>query len=266
MRIRLIEGRTIDDTDRADGPPVVVINEGMARRFWPNQSAVGKRFRRGSLEENRPWQTVVGIVADVKEALDTVPGLQGYWPHSQSPWARDLALVVRTSGDPLALVNAIRAEVRSVDPEIPIVSTGTMQQLVVESVAEPRFRTMIVLSFASVACLLALVGIYGVMAFVVAERTHEIGLRMALGAEESGVLRHVLGQGLKLTVAGLAIGVVGAIAATRVIRAMLFGVGATDPVTYGVVVLALGAVALLACYVPARRASRVDPLVALRAD
>ena len=266
MKIRLIEGRTVTDADRAGDPVVLTINEGMAKRFWPGQSAVGKRIRRGTPEENLPWQTIVGVVADVKEELDTLPGLQGYWSHAQAGWARDMTVVLRTSGDPSLLMNSIRAEVRAIDPEMPIVSTGTMQEYVAQSVSEPRFRTVVGLSFAGVASLLALVGIYGVMAFVVAERTREIGLRMALGAAEGSVLRHVLGQGLRLTLIGIGIGVVGAVAATRVIRAMLFGVGATDPLTYAVVAAALGTVALLACYLPARRASRVDPIVALRAD
>ena len=266
MKLRLIEGRAVSDEDRAGQPFVVVINEGMAKRFWPGQSAVGKRFRRGMPGENTPWHTVVGVVGDVKESLEGVPGLQGYWSHTQMSWARDMEIVVRTQGDPLALVNAVRAQIRAVDPEIPVVSTSTAQQLISESVAEPRFRTLVVLSFAGAACLLALVGIYGVMAFVVAERTREIGVRMALGAKQGGVLRFVLGQGMRLTLAGIIIGVVGALAATRVIRSMLFGIGATDPLTYLVVVLALAAVAMLACFIPARRASRVDPLVALRTE
>lgn len=264
MKLRLIEGRTLTDDDKT-APAPIVINEGMAKRLWPGESAVGKRFRRGVPGDYGPWQTIVGVVADVKESLDTVPGLQGYWPHAQAVWARDLSIVVRTSGDPLSLVNAIRAELRAIDPEIPIVSTNTMEELVANSVTEPRFRTLLVLSFAGAACLLALVGIYGVMAFVVAERTHEIGLRMALGAEQGGVLRFVLGQGMRLTVLGIVIGVAGALAATRVLQTMLFGVGATDPATYVVVIVALGAVAMLACWIPARRASRVNPMVALRA-
>ena len=267
MGIRLIEGRSFTPADRADGPDIVVINETTARRFWPNESAIGKRVRRGTTEEDRPWITVVGVVADVKEALDTVPGLQGYWPHSQTEgWARDMSLVIRTAVDPVTLSNAVRTEVRRLDPEIPIISNTTMEQLMSDSVSEPRFRTMAVLSFAAVACLLALVGIYGVMAFVVAERTHEIGVRMALGARQGGVLRFVLGQGFRLTILGVAIGLVGAFAATRAIQAMLFGVGALDPLTYGIVVIALTSVAMLACWIPARRASRVDPLVALRGD
>ena len=267
MKIRLLDGRLASDADRPDGPAVVVINEGMAKRFWPGESAVGKRFRRGGDDDEEPeWITVVGVVSDVKEELDTLPGLQGYWPFASEEWARDMALVVRTSGDPLSLASAIRNIVRTVDRDIPIVNTTTMQQMLSDSVSEPRFRTMLVLSFAGVACLLALIGIYGVMAFVVAERTHEIGVRMALGAGEGGVLRHVLGQGLRLTALGISIGLVGAIAATRVIRAMLFGVGVLDPLTYGSVVVALGVIALLACWVPARRASRVEPLVALRGD
>jgi putative ABC transport system permease protein len=177
-----------------------------------------------------------------------------------------MTIVVRTTGDPLSLVNALREQLRAVDPEIPIVSTNTLEQYISESASGPRFRTVVVLSFAGAACLLALVGIYGVMAFVVAERTHEIGVRMALGAKQGSVLRFVLGQGMRLTVAGMAIGVAGAVAGMRVIRSMLFGVGATDPVTYAVVIAALGAVAMLACWIPARRASRVDPLVALRRD
>ena len=266
MKMRLIEGRLVGDAERPEGPQVVVINEGMAKRFWPGQSAVGKRFRRGSPEENRPWITVAGVVADVKEALDTVPGLQGYWPFAQMAWARDLTLVIRTAGDPLAIIPAVRNEVRAADASVPVVSTTTMQQLMSESVSEPRFRTLVVLSFAGVACLLALVGIYGVMAFVVAERTHEIGVRMALGAAQGGVMRHVLGQGLRLTVVGIIIGLGGAFLATRAIQSMLFGIGALDPMTYLLVVLVLTTVAMVACWVPARRASRVDPLVALRGD
>jgi putative ABC transport system permease protein len=266
MKMRLLEGRFVNDADRIDGPEVVVINEGMARRFWPGESAVGKRFQRGSIEENEPWITVVGVVADVKEALDTVPGLQGYWPHAQMAWARDMALVVRTSGDPLALIPAIRSVVRTTDHEIPLVKAVPMTELMSESVSGPRFRTVVVLSFAGAACLLALIGIYGVMAFVVAERKHEIGVRMALGARQSGVMRHVLGQGLRLTALGIAIGLVGAFIATRAIQAMLFGVTPTDPLTYTAVIVALVIVAMLACWVPALRASRVDPLVALRSD
>jgi putative ABC transport system permease protein len=266
MQMRLIEGRAVGDADRPDGPNVVVINEGMAKRFWPGESAIGKRFRRGDADDDPQWITVAGVVADVKEALDTVPGLQGYWPYARMAWARDMAIVVRTSGDPMLLATAVRSVVRSLDPEIPIVKMQTMQQLMSESVSDSRFRTMVVLSFSGVACLLALVGIYGVMAFLVAERTHEIGVRMALGAEQAGVLRHVLGQGLRLTTIGIAIGLVGAFAATRAIEAMLFGVEATDPVTYGLVVIALVTVAMLACWIPARRASRVDPLVALRGE
>jgi putative ABC transport system permease protein len=266
MKMRLVEGRAVGDADLPDGPEVIVINEGMARRFWPGESAVGKRFRRGSPEENRPWITVVGVVADVKEALDTVPGLQGYWPFAWQAWARDMALVIRTSGDPLALTAAVRAEIRAADRDVPIISTMTMQQLMSDSVAEPRFRTMFLLTFASVASLLALVGIYGVMAFAVAERKQEIGVRMALGAERAGVIRHVLGQGMRLTALGIGIGLVGAFIATRAIQAMLFGVGAMDPMTYGGVVVALALVAMLACWIPALRASRVDPLIALRGD
>ena len=266
MKMRLIEGRFVGDDERPDGPQVVVINEGMAKRFWPGESAVGKRFRRGSPEENRPWITVAGVVGDVKEALDTVPGLQGYWPHAQMGWARDLTLVIRTAGDPLAIIPAVRNEVRAADRDVPVVNTTTMQQMMSESVSEPRFRTIVVLSFAAVACLLALVGIYGVMAFVVAERTHEIGVRMALGAAQGGVMRHVLGQGLRLTGIGIGIGLVGAFVATRAIQAMLFGIGALDPMTYLLVVVILATVAMVACWVPARRASRVDPLVALRGD
>ena len=267
MGMRLIDGRSFTTADRPDGPEVIVINETAARRFWPNESAVGKRVRRGTTDEDRPPITVIGVVADVKEALDTVPGLQGYWPHSRMEgWARDMSLVIRTAVDPMSLSNAVRSEIRALDPGIPIIANTTIEQLMSESVAEPRFRTMAVLSFAAVACLLALVGIYGVMAFVVAERTHEIGVRMALGAKQSGVLRFVLGQGLRLTLLGIAIGLVGAFAATRAIQAMLFGVGAMDPLTYAVVLVALASVAMLACWIPARRASRVDPLVALRGD
>jgi putative ABC transport system permease protein len=263
LGIRVTHGRALTEEDRRATDRRAVIDPDLARALWPNAVAVGRRFRLGPDE---PWITVVGVVADVKEALDTVPGLQGYWPHAQMAWARDMALVVRTSGDPLALIPAIRSVVRTTDHEIPLVKAVPMTELMSESVSGPRFRTVVVLSFAGAACLLALIGIYGVMAFVVAERKHEIGVRMALGARQSGVMRHVLGQGLRLTALGIAIGLVGAFIATRAIQAMLFGVTPTDPLTYAAVIVALVIVAMLACWVPALRASRVDPLVALRSD
>jgi putative ABC transport system permease protein len=262
LGIPLLSGRPFDEQDKADAPPVVIVNETFARHYWPNGEAVGKRIRTG--DEKNPWRTVVGVVADVKQyGLDTPSTLQLYLPHQQSP-SQQMVLVVRTKGDPLSQVAAVRNEVWAVDKDQPVYNIRTMEQLMSKSVAQRRFNMLLLGIFAAVAMALAAIGLYGVMAYAVTQRTHEIGIRMALGAQARDVLKMVVGQGMILTLAGVGIGLVAAFALTRVISSLLFGVSATDPVTFGSIALLLTVVAFLACYIPARKAAKVDPMVALR--
>lgn len=268
LRVPLLRGRLHGPQDREDAPPVTVINQAMADRFWPGQDPIGKRFKRGDLSEfdEEPWVTVIGVVGDVHRfGLDeTVPAAEMYAPHAQSPWARDMWFVLRTEGDPLGVVDALRAELSALDPGLPLTSVRTMTDRISESVAEPRFRALLVACFATLAAILALVGIYGVLGFAVAERRYEIGVRMALGAERGRVLREVLTQGATLVVAGIAIGLAGAWYGSRWIAAMLFGITPLHAPTWTAVALTLLAAGLFACWLPARRASRVEPITALR--
>jgi putative ABC transport system permease protein len=211
------------------------------------------------------WFTVIGVVGDVKySGLDASPAPTMYTHYFQDPFWRSMYVVVRTSVEPMGLIGQMRQEVQSIDKDIPIASVRTLDELLVESVAQPRFRTLLVSIFAGVALVLAAVGIYGVMSYSVTERRHEIGIRMALGATSSDVMRMVVGHGMRLALIGVAIGVAGAFALTRLLANLLFGVTTTDPVTFIVLPLVLAGVALAATYVPARRATRVDPMIALR--
>ena len=212
------------------------------------------------------WVTVVGVVGTTRRSgLDeATPSPEEYAPHAQSPWARELYLVLRTDGDPLRLVDAVRAELRALDPDIPLTDVRTMSDRIAASVAEPRFRAFLVGCFATLAAALALLGIYGVLGFAVAERRHEIGVRMALGAERRRVLREILAHGLVLVLVGIAIGIAGAWYASRSVASMLFGIQPVDAPTYAGVALWLLATGLFACWLPARRASRVEPLNVLR--
>ena len=241
---------------------MAVIDAALARRFWPGESAVGHRLRFGSDEAS--WLTVVGVVGDVKHGgLAAAQDEHIYQPLRQNP-QRSLSLVLHTAGDPSALIPAVRAAVHDVEPDQPIYNVRTLEQIVTASVSRPRFNMLLLAVFAGLAVLLAAVGIYGVLADAVVQRTREMGVRMALGARRMDVLRLVVGQGMALTGAGIGCGLVASLFLTRVLRSLLFGVSATDPATFAGVALLLGAVALLACLVPARRATRLDPLVALR--
>ena len=265
MGIAVVRGRDFAANDIAGAPLVTLINETLARQMWPDIDPLGQRIKFGDADEDNPWITVVGIVGDVRRR-DLADGAQGelYQPHAQVGWARSMFLVLKADGDPLDHAGTLRAHVEALDPNLPVTGVNTVEQLVFESVAQPRFRTLLVGAFALVAGLLALVGIYGLMAFFVSERVREIGIRMALGAGRREVLGRVLGQGMRLAVLGTVIGLAGAVAVTRVLRSFLFGVDAMDPVTFVLVPAALVAMAALACYLPALRASRVDPMVAMR--
>ena len=262
LRIPLVSGRTFTAQDSEKAPMMVVINETMARRFWPGESPVGKRITIWR-DEKFPRE-IVGVVGDTRSNPAEPAGAQMYVPYAQDPNWGSLSLVVRTSADPSTLVAAARNEVHALDKTIPVYNTRPMSSVVAASLAERRASTLLVGAFALLALLLALVGIYGVTAYYVTQRTHEIGLRMALGARARNILGLVVGRSLRLTLLGLAVGLCGALALTRVMGGLLYEVKPADPVTLAASAALLGAVALLACLLPARRATRVDPLIALR--
>lgn len=263
MRLPLLRGRFPGDRDTADTLPVAAISATMAARFWPNEDPIGRRFKIGGQESDRPWMTIVGIVGDLHhQALDVEPRQEMYRPLQQDP-AGTMALAIRTAGDPLSIAPAVRQRVRAIDPGLPVSSLQTMQALVDASTSSQAFQTTLLALFAGAALLLAVSGIYGVMAHAVSQRTQEIGVRMALGAAPHDVLRLVALEGLRLTGWGVAAGLVAALMATRLLSSLLFGVSATNPWVLAGATLALVGAALAGSMIPARRASRVDPLIAL---
>ena len=263
MRIPLLKGRAFSERDREDASRVVVINEALARRFWPNDEAIGKRlgFR---ASDPQIWHEVIGIVGNVKHrSLDAHPKPELYFPYLQYP-GNFMTLVVRTPSDPVNAISAVRNQVLGLDPDQPVFDIKTMDERLSKSVAVSRFIMLLLGVFAALATLLAAVGIYGLMSYTVSQRTHEIGVRMALGAGAGDVVKLVLRDGLKLVLAGVGIGVAGALMLTRLMESLLFEVSSTDTLTFIVITSILAGVALAACFVPARRATRVDPMVALR--
>ena len=260
MQLRVVKGRSFSDTDTDKSPLVVVISETMARKYWPNEDPLGQRIGRGPDR----WRQIVGIVRDVKHFgldADTPPTM--YLPMRQAP-GRGMNLVVRASGDPLSLAPALRAQVWAGDRNLAIANLGTMKDVVSASITQQKFILTLLGCFAAVALLLASVGIYGVMSYSVTQRTHEIGIRMALGARVPDVLTLVFRHGMVLTLIGVAIGIALAFALTRLMRSLLFDVTPTDAMTFAMVAFGLVLVALAACLIPARRATKVDPLIALR--
>jgi len=264
MGIHLVAGRDFDAGDRVDAPPVALVNEELARRAWPGQPAVGRRLR--LLGSPDTWVTVVGVVGDVKQLTLGQPRTpQIYQPMLQAPGIFN-TIAARTTGDPDALAASLRAAIWSVDPDQPVWKLRSMDWLAAQDLAGPRFTMLLTLAFALLALLLAAVGVYGVMSYAVAQRTREVGIRMALGARGAEVVRLVLARGLRVVAIALVLGLVAALALSPLIRQQLFGVPAADPVTFVAVPLILAVVALGACYLPARRAARVDPMVALRTE
>jgi putative ABC transport system permease protein len=265
MGIRLLQGRTFDNRDVATSIPVGIISETMARRFWPNQDPIGKRFTPGDPTQPDQWIQVIGVVNDIRQfQLTAEPRPQMYLTYEQVGFFAPRYLVVNTEVDPNSLAASIRQAVWEVDKDQPVSSIATMEEVLSDSIARQRFSMLLLAIFAGVALVLAAVGIYGVMSYSVAQRTHEIGIRMALGAQTGTVLKLAVGYGLKLVLAGIVIGLVAAFLLTRVMSTLLFGVTPTDPATFAVISLILIAVALLASYIPARRATKVDPVIALR--
>jgi putative ABC transport system permease protein len=258
MGIPLRVGRPLDAHDY--GMPNIMVNEAIGQRFWPGRDPIGKRINLCSLDPHPCWLTIVGVVGNVHQyGLEAPPTLDVYFAGGWTQYA-----VIRTSSDPESLAQAATAEVHKFDPTLPVTHVMSLDNLFSDSVSRRRFSTFLLGIFAGLALLLAAMGIYGVMNYVVSLRTNEIGIRMALGAQPRDIWKLVIGRGAQLAFAGVALGIIGAFAFTRVISSLLYGVKPTDPVTFGGVALLLVSVALLACYLPARRAMRVDPIVALR--
>ena len=262
MRIPVLAGRDIATGDRAGALPVIVVNKLFAEQTWPHQSAIGKRVKLGADD----WRTVVGVVGNARQfSLNETPLLQGYIPHAQRPQIFT-SIVVRTKGEPLAAANSVREALWRVDRDQPIWRFRAMEEDLDAVVTSPKVTMWLTLMFAGVALVVAAVGVYGVMSYTMSQRTHEVGIRMALGADARRVSRMVVGEGARLVAVAIGAGLVVSAGATRLLRNQLFGVAPNDVVTFVVVTAVLATVALVACYIPARRASRVDPTIALRAD
>ena len=263
MGIPILKGRAFTEQDKVDAPRVVIVNETLAQKYWPNQDPINKRMRfTGPLEKN-PWIQVVGVVKDVKHDLSLPMSSDYYLPQNQDTWS-SMVLVAKTKTEPMSMAAPIRQQVWAIDKDEPVFDVRTMQQVRALSVALYSFSSVTLTIFAAVALILSAVGIYGVMAYVVTQRTHEIGIRMALGARSRDVLRLVVRHGMTLALIGVGVGLGGAWALTRFMSSLLVGVSPTDAVTLSAVSLCLISIALIACYLPARRATKVDPLVALR--
>jgi len=259
MNIPLVEGRDFEEGDVRGTPDVVVINQEAVRRYWPDESPIGQRIT----FENRT-RTVIGVVGDVKQSgLDIETRPEMFSPYYQSPLSF-ATFVIRTSGDPELITSSVRGAMQEIDKDLPLYDIKTVDEVISESVAPRRLNMLLLAIFAGLALVLAAVGIYGVISYSVSQRTREIGIRMALGASHSGVLRLVVGEGMILAVIGVAIGLVASFFLTRLMSTLLFGVSTTDPLTFVAISLLLTGVSIVASLIPARRAIRVDPMVALR--
>jgi putative ABC transport system permease protein len=268
LNIPIVQGRAFNERDTDQAPLVMIVNQALARRDIPGANPVGKRLSLGNTDRNgQPiWFEIVGVVANVRSPeLAEAPQPEFYLSSLQDPFA-EMSLVVRTSVEPASLASAVRQAAAEVDQTQPLSNLVTMETLVSESVSQPRFNLFLLGLFGGLALLLAAAGIYGVMAYGVAQRTNELGLRLALGAQTRDIMKLILRQGVRLISIGLALGLVAALALTRLMKSLLFGVSATDAATFAAVALLLMLVALLACWIPARRAAKVDPMIALRCD
>ena len=268
MGIPLRKGRLFTEQDTRTNPRVVIIDEYMAEQVWPNEDAIGKRVRPGGIDANTAstWLTVVGVVGRVKQyTLDSKSRIAMYLPHTQAP-SRGMNVVIRTDRDPAALAPAVRQAIHALDPDLPIYNLRTMSERVDESLARRRFSMLLLTLFAAFALGLSAIGVYGVIAYLVSQGTRELGIRMALGATPAGILRLIVGHGMGIAAVGVCAGLMGALALTRFMRNLLFGVAPLDPVTFVAVAVLLTAVALAASYLPARRAARIDPMVSLLSE
>jgi len=268
MGIALVRGRFFTAGDNIKAPLALIVNGSMARRYWPDEDAVGKRMSFDDHPKEADWMTVVGIVADVKDKPESPSAEMAlWWPIEQTPVsANSMAIAVRGSSDPGLLANDLRQTVGQLDPALAVANIRAMDDIADANVATPRFALFLVGLFAGLALTLAAIGIFGVISYAVSQRTHEFGLRMALGAQARDVRRLVLGQGVKLALAGVALGLASALVLGRVLRSLLYEVSGADPATFASVAAVAIAVAALACYLPARRATIVDPVNALRSE
>jgi putative ABC transport system permease protein len=261
MRIPLMRGRQFTEQEVSAGAPVLIVSESLARAVFANEDPLGHRLLFGPTDSPRE---IIGIVGDVSHrGLELRKRPTMYLPMHATTWKN---LVIRTSADPLSLASAVRGEIKGLDTELAFAGVKSLEQVVYESVAEPRYRTTLLGLFAAVALLLAAIGLYGVLSYAVSQRTNEIGIRMALGARGADVLRMVIGHGIKLSLIGVLLGLGAALALTRLMRGLLFEVSAADPLTFAAIALLLTLVALVACWIPARRATKVDPMIALRCE
>jgi putative ABC transport system permease protein len=259
----LLQGRFFTAADNATAPLVIIVNQTFAKKFWPNESAVGKRITFDDPKKNPKWVTIVGVAGDIRHlALDLDAKPEMYVPWAQDPYTTAI-LAVRTAQDPRSVISAIRREVQAIDPAQPIANIRTLETVISDSIAPRRLSVVMFGVFAGIALLLASVGIYGVMSFLVVQRTHEIGVRMALGAQRTDVLRLIVGHALRLVIIGTVFGLLIAIFSTRALASLLYDVSAFDKPTFVLVTFVLGGVALAASYVPALRAMRADPMIAL---
>lgn len=265
LGIKLLQGRFFTEQDNKNSLPVAIIDENFAKKYWANQNPIGKRIKGGGRDSNNPWVEIVGVVASIRYDELTIGEnlVQMYRPYSQSPFNR-ITLAIKTVGDPLLYTNLVRKEVLVLDKELPIYDVITLEQIINNSVASSKLLLILLGSFALVALTLASVGIYGVISYSVSQRTHEIGIRMALGAQSDQVVSMIVKQALKLALIGVSLGLLGALALTRMVASMLYEVSATDPSIFLVATVCLLVISFIACYLPARRATKVDPLIALR--
>jgi predicted permease len=268
MGLTLIRGRFLTDADRENSMLAVVINDTMAARYWPNEDAIGRQFMVGT--DDKPWLTIVGIVGTVRHnAVVEAPRAEMYLAQAQLPAhigspQRGMTLVVKTDGNPVAITGQVRDAIRSIDRNLPVSDIKTMESVTAAALSQPRFVTFLLALFATTALTLAAIGIYGTISLLVAERMQEMGIRLALGANRPAILKLVLGQGLVMTAIGLAVGLAAAVALTRTLSGLIYGVGTLDPLTFVTVPALLAIVAMLACFIPARRAASVDPITTLR--
>ena len=268
MGLKLIRGRFLTDADREGTMPAVVINNTMAARYWPNEDAIGRQFMIGT--DDKPWLTIVGIVGTVRHnAIVEEPRNEMYVAHAQLPEhlrsaPRGMTIVAKTEGDPLAISGQLRDAIHAIDRNLPVADIRTMEEVTATALSQPRFVTFLLALFAATALTLAAIGIYGTISLLVAERTQEMGIRLALGANRPAILKLVLGQGMALAAIGLGLGLAGAVMLTRTLAGLVYGVGTMDPLTFVAVPAILAVVALLACFLPARRAASLDPITTLR--
>jgi predicted permease len=267
MEIPLREGRLFSDDDVANKPGVAIVDDYMAQQLWPNQNPIGKRLHFGSIAETAsPWNTVVGVVGRVKQyTLDSDSRIAFYLPQTQYV-TRAINVVMRSSKDPVALARAVKQQIHELDPDLPLYNVSTMQERFDKSLARRRFTMLVLGTFAAISLGLAVIGIYGLIAYLVGQGTREVGIRLALGATPRNIMTLVVRGGMTLAFLGIGIGIGGALVVSRLMRSMLFGVGVTDVVTFAAVPTLLACIVFVASYIPARRASRIDPSTSLRCE